>query len=112
MGHKVVCLNCYRVENLGTDLTNLKIGYCLLCSKKMIFVNHNFRPPKKTEYKKWEVVKFLISEGFPFQHIYQEGKSDYYKTSSDNYVKYPKTMQEAEEFINKYKAKRLRGNKK
>ncbi len=28
MGYKVVCLNCCRVENLGADLTNLKIGYC------------------------------------------------------------------------------------
>jgi len=108
MGHKVVCINCYRVENIRSDLTNLKIGNCPLCSEKMIFVNHKFRPPKKNEKKKWEVVKFLISKGFPFQHIYQEGKSDYYKTNFENYVEYPKTMKEAKEFVIKYKNQSLK----
>lgn len=110
MGHKRVCLQCHRVENLGTDLTYLHIGHCPLCSNKMIFVNHNFKPPKKTEKKKWEVVKFLISNGFPFHHIYQEGKSDYYKTSTNNYIKYPKTMEEAKAFVIKYKDKRSKQN--
>ncbi|UTW62343.1 hypothetical protein KFE98_20450 [bacterium SCSIO 12741] len=69
-------------------------------------MNHRFRPPKKTDKKAWEVVKYLVAHGFAFQHIFQEGKSDYYKTSTDNYVKWPKTLKEAEEFIEKYKSQK------
>jgi len=112
MGHKLVCLTCYRVENLGTDLSNLKIGRCPLCSNPLIFVNHNFKPPKKTDKKKWELVKFLIFNGFPFQHIYNEGRSEYYLTQSDNYIKYPKTLEEAKEFVVKYKDQSLKIKKK
>ena len=108
MGYKAVCLKCHRVENLGTDLTKMHIGKCPLCSNDMIFVNHKFRPPKKTDKKGWELVKFLIAEGFPFHHIYQEGKSEFYKTSKDNYVSYPKTIEEAKEFVIKYKNQRIK----
>ena len=104
MGHKAVCLECYRVENLGL---NLDVEKCPLCSNQMVFINHNFRPPKKTDKKKWELVKFLISEGFPFHHVYQEGKSEYLKTELDNYVNYPKTLQEAKEFVIKYKDQKI-----
>ncbi len=52
MGHKAVCLECYRVENLGSNLTNINIGKCPLCTNQMIFINHKFRPPKKTDTKK------------------------------------------------------------
>jgi len=103
MGHKSVCLSCYRVENLGTNLTNIHIDKCPLCFNQMIFVNHKFRPPKKSDKKSWELVKFLISEGFAFQHIYQNGKSEFYKGKSENYVAYPTTMSEAKEFVIKYK---------
>ncbi len=105
MGHKAVCLKCYRVENLGL---NLDVEECPLCSNQMVFINHNFRPPKKTDKKKWELVKFLISEGFPFHHVYQEGKSEYSKNESDNYVNYPKTLQEAKEFVIKYKDQKIK----
>lgn len=108
MGHKRVCLKCYRIENLGSDLCNLKIGTCPLCSSALIFMNQRFRPPKKAEKKKWELVKFLVSNGFPFQHIYNEGRSEYYLTKAHNYIEYPKTLEEAKEFVVKYKGQTLR----
>ncbi|AKP50233.1 hypothetical protein CA2015_0774 [Cyclobacterium amurskyense] len=100
MGHKLVCLECYRVENLGSDLTNLKIGDCPECNNDMTLLNHRFRPPKKTDKKNWDLVRFLVSEGFPFQQIIQEGKSD-------SYVEWPKTIKEAQEFVIKYKDQRI-----
>ena len=105
MGHKLVCLNCHRVENLGTDLTNIKIGDCPECSSPMHFINHKFRPPKKHDKKAWKVVKFLISEGFTFQHIYTDGNSEYSKSPNNNYTEYPKTMHEAIEFVKKHRDK-------
>ncbi len=103
MGYKNVCLKCRRVENLGTDFKNFHTGNCPLCSSEMYFVNHAFRPPKKHSDKEWKVVEYLIKHGFIFHHIYQEGKSEYYKTQSNNYISYPKTIEEAKEFVVKYK---------
>ncbi len=104
MGHKRVCLNCYRTENIMAYIysDHTETTKCPLCSSEMVYVNHSFRPPKKTDLKRWAVVKFLISKGFIFQHIYQEGKSDYHKELFDNYIPYPKTMKEAQEFVIKY----------
>ena len=34
-------------------------------------VNHNFRPPKRTELKKWEAARILIENGFIYHHIYE-----------------------------------------
>jgi len=53
-------------------------------------------------------MKFLISNGFPFQHIYNEGRSEYYLTKAHNYIEYPKTLEEAKEFVVKYKGQTLR----
>ncbi|WP_196889853.1 hypothetical protein [Aureivirga sp. CE67] len=88
----------------------MKINKCPICSNQMIFLNHKFRPPKKTEKKKWELVKFLIFNGFPFQHIYKNGKSDCFKTEADNYVAYPKNLHEAKEFVIKYKDQKIKTN--
>ena len=102
MGHKKVCLKCYRVENLGVDLRDSQIGKCPECSNLMILINQRFRPPKKSDKKGWELVKFLISEGFPYQHIYKGGNSEYSKSESNNYIEYPNTLKEAKEFVLKY----------
>jgi hypothetical protein len=72
------------------------------CSNSLIYLPHRFRPPKKSDKKGWELVKFLISEGFPFQHIYREGSSELSQKASNNYVVYPKSMAEAREFVKKY----------
>jgi hypothetical protein len=93
MGYKNVCLNCFRVENLGTDYEKFRTGKCPECSHAMTFVNHKFRPPKKNDKKGWELVKFLISHGFNFQHVSDE---------NGIYVTYPRSMEEAKEFVKKY----------
>ena len=93
MGYKNVCLNCFRVENRGTDYEKFRSGKCPECSHEMTFVNHKFRPPKKNDKKGWELVKFLISCGFTFQHVSDE---------NGMYVTYPRSMEEAKEFVKKY----------
>lgn len=65
----------------------------------MTLLSHRFRAPKKNDKKAWETVKFLIENGFPFQHIYkiEDGKL------MNEYAEFPNTMKEAEEFIEIYK---------
>jgi hypothetical protein len=99
MGYKNVCLNCLRVENLGTDYEKFRMGNCPECSNEMTFVNHKFRPPKKTDKKGWELAIFLISHGFNFQHVSDE---------NGMYVTYPQSMEEAKEFVKKHEFRAIK----
>jgi hypothetical protein len=76
---------------------------CSRCGKEMIFMPSHFRPPKKSDDKSWEVVEFLFKHGFRFQHIYQKGLNEYSKRLADNYIPYPTTMRDAQEFVEKYR---------
>ncbi|GJM63894.1 hypothetical protein [Persicobacter diffluens] len=96
MGYKNVCLNCKRVENLGTDFNKFKTRKCPISETDMIFVNQKFRPPKKTDKKGWQLAAFLIHHGFVFQRITDENQA---------YLSYPKSMEEAKLFVEKYKHK-------
>ena len=102
MGYKNVCLNCKRIENIGTDYTSFKTGTCPICGTEMIFVDHKFRPPAKSDKKGWELAAFLITNGFIFQRIFGEDKSQY--------INYPQNMKEAKQFIEKYKVQAIHFN--
>ena len=69
----------------------------------MKLLPHRFRPPKKTDLKGWQLTSFLIDNGFRYQHIYQVGKNDFFRTKYNNYTPYPKNIREAKEFIEQYK---------
>jgi hypothetical protein len=69
----------------------------------MLLINHSFRPPRKLDDRRWKVIRYLIENGFTFQHIYQTGKNDYSKTATNNYISSPKTLNDATEFVQKYK---------
>lgn len=70
----------------------------------MILLSHRFRPPKKTDNKKWEAVKYLIENGFCYQHIYQKIEIQNEICIYENYAEYPDNIQGAKEFVEKYKA--------
>ncbi len=105
MGSKKVCLECRlsynrSIHEFGSQIIKL----CPECGQPMKLLNLRFRPPKKSDESAWNVVGFLIENGFDFQHIYQEGSSDYIKKPKNNYVSYPTNMRDAKEFVEKYKA--------
>ena len=79
------------------DMKNLRESLCPDCGVKMIKVNHKFKPPKKSEIKKWEVVKFLLENGFIYQHIYDNSDK------KPPYLEYPEDLKNAIEFANIYK---------
>jgi hypothetical protein len=88
MGYKNVCINCKRVESLGTNFTDFRTRTCPECKEQMYFVNHKFRPPKKSNEKSWAIVKFLIVGEYDFR---------------STYLSYPENLKEAEEFIEKWR---------
>lgn len=104
MGHKVVCLDCKKSLRQGTDFNDRREANCPDCGKPMTLLSHRFRPSKKTEDKKWETVKFLIDNGFYYQHIYENvTKTTNGFIKYENLVPYPDNMRDAIEFVERYK---------
>jgi len=95
MGYKNVCLNCKTAFSTGMDYKEIKSSKCTKCVEAMISVSHKFKPPKKSDISGWKLVSFLIENGFRFDSANDES----YKR-----VQYPKTLEEAKEFVRLYKA--------
>lgn len=90
------CIDCRKsfkrlVDPLGEIPEKLP---CPDCGKSAINLGRHFKPPKRSNTKQWLKVKFLVEHGFCFQRVYAE-----------NYeiVPYPDTIEEAKEFVEKYK---------
>ena len=66
----------------------------------MLLFPHRFRPPKKTDDRKWETVRFLIDNGFYYQHIYKPVEAG----APKEYAAYPDNLRDAKEFVEKYKS--------
>jgi hypothetical protein len=76
---------------------------CPECGGQMTVLNQKFRPPKKADIKKWKIIEFLKDNGFVFQHVYKDYSKRNGLVTSDNYVDYPTTIEEAQDFIQKYR---------
>ncbi|WP_394172069.1 hypothetical protein [Thalassotalea litorea] len=70
---------------------------CPTCSKQTVMMDIRFRPPKKSDDKQWKKVEYLVAHGFFFQKIYRKEGYAHYRE------KYPKSLEEAKEFVLKYK---------
>jgi len=92
------CLHCRKSFKREFDLdegrpSELK---CPECGGTAYNLGRHFKAPKKSDTKQWKKVEFLIEHGFRFQKIRP------IKNSLDS-VPYPETMEEAKEFVKKYK---------
>ena len=103
MGYKNVCFDCRKAFNKGADYENFRKTKCPKCGIIMKEVSHLFRPPKQNDIKKWEVAKYLMENGFLYQHvfekIYKSGKAIVF----EDYATYPENMRDVKEFVEKYK---------
>ncbi|MDG1508933.1 MAG: hypothetical protein P8Q53_04045 [Flavobacteriaceae bacterium] len=101
MGYKNVCFDCRKAFNQGSNLSNIRESKCPECGILMKQITHRFRPPKHNDIKKWDVAKFLMKNGFLYQHVWEKifrnEKGEIYATA--NYAKYPESMKEAKEFV-------------
>lgn len=95
MGYKNVCLNCRIAFSSGMDYNDVRESKCTQCNEQMILVNHKFKPPKKADVAGWKLVRFLVEEGFRFGGAYDNDQVR---------VQYPKTLEEAKEFVKNHKA--------
>lgn len=105
MGHKKVCLGCRLVFNQPFD-PGYDLPYtCPSCQVKMKLYPHRFRPPPKTDRRKWSVVRFLAEHGFNYQKILVKQERIPGKGAIEHSVPYPETMREAVLFVQQYKLK-------
>ena len=92
------CLDCRKSFKREFDLAKgcpneLK---CLDCGGLAHNFGRHFKAPKKSDLKQWSKVAFLFEHGFRFQKIRL-------KNNSLESVAYPKTLEAAKEFVEKYK---------
>jgi len=69
---------------------------CPNCGGIAYNLGRHFKAPKKTDKKQWAKIRFLVDNGFRFQKI-RIG------SGSHDTVQYPETLEQAKEFVVKYK---------
>ena len=92
------CLDCqksFKREFVLTDGVPLELK-CPDCGGSAYNFGRHFKTPKKTDKKQWQKIRFLFEYGFRFQKI-RIGNKD------KETVKYPETLEQAKEFVVKYK---------
>jgi len=104
MGYKAICIDCRKSLNRPIDFGSERKYPCSVCGKPMTMLSHLFKPPKKTDTKQWETVKYLVANGFHYQHIYKTvEKINEVIISYEGYVPYPANLKDAKEFVENYK---------
>jgi hypothetical protein len=68
----------------------------------MIALNRKFSPPRSSDVDQWKKIEFLIEHGFRFQSVYE-----IINGGGAIRIKYPKTLAEAKELVEKLKSKKL-----
>jgi hypothetical protein len=108
MVHKSVCIDCRKSLNISPVEFIERQYPCSECGRNMILLNHRFKPPKKTDDKKWKTVKYLIENGFYYQRIYDSNEIEKNVSSHKNPVAYPENIKDAKEFTEKYKKQAIK----
>lgn len=90
MGHKKVCFTCRKAFSLYVYEAKSVNLTCPECGLDTILLNHKFRPPKRDDLKQWQLARFLVDNGFLFQHVYNK---------NNLLIPYPNNMEDAKNFV-------------
>jgi predicted amidophosphoribosyltransferase len=86
-----VCFHCRKSykkpKSVGPRL-------CPECGKEMTQLSRKFSAPSKTSIEEWNVVEYLVSEGFRYHTIH---------LGDGHQAKYPRTTKEAAVFVQTFK---------
>ena len=92
------CLKCCksfkRLVNLSEDCPRNMV--CPDCGGVAHNFGRHFKSPKKSDAREWNKVRYLFEHGFRFQRVYDE-------ENGHQLISYPKTLNEAKEFVEKHK---------
>ena len=82
------CFECRKSFKIEPKTPEQEKAKCPECGNEIILMGRAFKPPKKTDIKQWKKVKYLVDNGIIF-HRYND----------ERYGPYPKTLEEAYEFV-------------
>jgi hypothetical protein len=68
---------------------------CPRCGQYAVNLGRHFKPPAHDDLEQWRKVRFLVEQGFAFQHVYDHARGG-------RLVPYPKTLRQARAFVKKY----------
>ena len=105
---KKICFKCQKAFNINDQSTSRFEMKCPECDGQVLSYTHRFRPPKATDNKRWQVVKFLFDNGFKYQHISVIEPDRHGILRIRNFARYPEKMSDAREFVEAYKNQALR----
>jgi len=86
------CLNCRKAFK-RQDQEGVLTLVCPNCGQLAHRTSRNFKAPKQSDLEQWSKVSFLLHRGFRFTSI---------RDSAGMRIPYPKTLEEAREFVEKY----------
>lgn len=87
------CLTCRKAFKRHNDPDALTMA-CPECGGSAHRTSRKFKPPRRTDVRQWEKVRFLLEHGFRFFSV---------RDSDGKYVQYPKTLEEARTFVELYR---------
>jgi len=90
-----VCLVCRSVYKRRGEKTDDK-KICPRCGSSAYRYDTRFRAPKKSDDAQWKKIEFLFKHGFRFQKVYLK-QGDMWTRK-----RYPKTVAEAKDFVERY----------
>ena len=89
------CCKSFKREFVLTDGIPIEMK-CPNCGGVSYNFGRHFKAPKKSDMKQWAKIKFLYDHGFYFQKIYDQ-------ENGGEHVPYPETMEQAKEFVERWK---------
>lgn len=92
------CLECHKSFKRGVHIDNGIPDelHCPDCGQPSYNFGRNFKAPKRSNLRQWEKIRFLKNHGFRFQKIRPH-------LDNDETIPYPETLEDAKEFVIKYK---------
>jgi predicted amidophosphoribosyltransferase len=85
---------CFKCKKSFKKPRSDESRHCPECGCPLTELSRKFKTPKKDDAAAWEVVEFVVSTGFRYQSIHID---------NGQLAKYPSNMNEAIEFVSKYK---------
>jgi len=86
------CLDCCRsFKRPGWARTRR----CPVCGKPAVWLHSNFKPPRTSDVKQWEKIRYLVEHGFRFRPIWDE--------EAGKPISYPETLRDAVDWVERWK---------
>jgi predicted RNA-binding Zn-ribbon protein involved in translation (DUF1610 family) len=88
-----VCFSCRKSFKKPSSPS---VRSCPECGGAMTQLSRKFKAPKRSDTTQWKKVQFLVDHGFRFYSVFD-------RTNCGQRVAYPKTLEEAREFVKRHK---------